>query len=126
MASDRVERRLLVVKLDPDRALARAAGGDLRDRRRVGFAQMLLDVEPLLVPLDDVPQIGKCDPRVFPQHPLGGDAEPRGAYRDILEARSLLGRLKRLVLRGREVADDAARSRPGTEPSVSELPQLLL
>ena len=54
MAGDRVERRLLVVKLDPNRPFSCRPGADLGDSRGVRLAQLLFDVDVFRIPVEDV------------------------------------------------------------------------
>jgi hypothetical protein len=85
MAGERVEHGFLAVQFDAVDRARLGRGDDLGDRgaRVVGQARRRRHPDALLVPLDDVMDVGKCDAGVFQQHPLGRDAEPAGARLDI-------------------------------------------
>ena len=109
MARDRIERGLLVVQLDVDRA-GRAAA-DLMDRRDVGVAQFArrLDVHAAFVPAGDMPRIAECDPGIFLQDLVDGDPEPCGTDGDVLERA-----LRRLCSLSRGAVFAGSRSRLGS------------
>jgi hypothetical protein len=80
MARYRVERRSLIVKLDAVWRAILGALDDLGNRRHV-LAHFVGRSDPHRagIPIDDVAQIGERDAAILLEHPLGGDAETRGA-----------------------------------------------
>jgi hypothetical protein len=90
MTTHRAEDRLFIVHPHPINFAAAGAGDDLDDCGQMILAEIgrRLDPDAFVVPLDDVADVREPNPRIFLEHPLGGDAE-------------LLGTLGNLLNRGR-------------------------
>ena len=78
IAGDRVERGPLVIELD---AVRLAAAGGLHDfSDRPELRRLLHAHHALVVPFDDMAEIGEGDAGIFFEHAIGRDAEPGSAF----------------------------------------------